>query len=423
MTTRRSSSSGPSDMMDLAEARELVLSRVRPVEPATLPVAQVRGRVVAQQVVARENIPGFVNSSMDGFAVRASDTLGGAARLRVVDAVLAGATSSLVVESGQAVRIMTGAPLPAGTDAVCMVEEALLEGTEVTINRVLQPGDYVRQIGDDTREGQELFVPGDVVSASGVGVLAGQGVTSLEVYPRPRVGVLSTGDEVVDHGGPLAAGQIRDLNRPMLLALIEESGCVAVDLGLARDTREEITRAISLAVGDCDAVVTTGGVSVGDVDFVKVALADLAPDAAFSLRVAMKPGKPFAFAVVGPRAVPVFGLPGNPVSTRVSFEMFVRPALRRRAGYATLERLSFHAVLDEPLERALDGKVHLLHVSVAWGVDGRPHVLDIARRDSHLLHAVSRANALAVVPEVGRLETGSTVRVIVLDTDSVGATP
>ncbi len=419
----RVSPRGSSELVELDDARTAVLSRVHPLEPVTLPLAELRGRVVAQAVVARENIPGFVNSSMDGFAVRARDTLSGSARLRVVDSVHAGATSSLVVQPGCAVRIMTGAPLPEGADAVCMLEDTVADGDHVIIHRVVTSGDYLRGIGDDTRVGQELFVPGDVLSPAGVGVLAGQGVSTLLVHPRPRVGVLSTGDEVVGDGGPLGAGQIRDLNRPMVLGLVEESGCVPVDLGIAPDTREAITRAIARAVESCDVVVTTGGVSVGDVDYVKVALTDLAPETAMSMRVAMKPGKPFAFAVVGPREVPVFGLPGNPVSTRVSFEMFVRPALRRRAGVAHVERFSVSAVLDHPLERPLDGKVHLLHVNVAWGDDGRVHVLDIARRDSHLLHAVSTANALAVVPTVARLDAGSSVRVIVLDTDSLGTPP
>ena len=412
-----------SELMDLADARELVLSRVRALDPVTVPLAQAHGRVLVQDVTAREDVPGFVNSSMDGFALRASDTGEDPARLRVVDAVLAGRPSERSLGPGEAARIMTGAPLPPGADAVCMIEQTRVEGEDVIIGRAVRPGEYVRHVGEDTRAGQALFAPGDVLSPAAIGVLAGQGIEAVSVVPRPRVGVLSTGDELVDDGGPLAPGQIRDLNRPMLLALIEEAGAEPVDLGVARDSFEAIRLAVAEGVASCDAVVTTGGVSVGDVDFVKVALADLAPADSHSLRVAMKPGKPFAFAVVGPTSVPVFGLPGNPVSTRVSFEMFVRPALRRLAGRGDVDRLIIEAVLDAPLERAMDSKVHLIHVHVARGDDGLAHVLDVARRDSHLLHAVSTANALAVIPEVARLETGSIVRVIVLDPDSLGEAP
>ena len=410
-----------SALLDLSDARAMVLSRVEALPPIELERSECRGRVIAERVLARENIPSFENSSMDGFALRASDTSTGRVRLRVMESILAGATSRLTLQPGEAVRIMTGAPLPAGADAVCMKEEAELNGEYVTITRVLHPGDYVRHVGSDTRLGDELFTPGDVVSASGIGVLAGQGLTRVRAYPRPRVGVLSTGDEVVDDGSPLRPGQIRDLNRPMLMALVEESGCEAVDLGIARDSRDDVRAALDAAASECDVVVTTGGVSVGDVDYVKVVLAELSPESALSLKVAMKPGKPFAFAVLGPRRVPVFGLPGNPVSTRVSFEMFVRPALRRRGGHRHLERLHLDAVLDTPLERERDGKTHLIHVDVGWGDDGRLHILDAARRESHLLHAVSRSNALAIVPDSSRREAGSSVRVIVLDAESLGA--
>jgi molybdenum cofactor synthesis domain-containing protein len=304
-----------------------------------------------------------------------------------------------------------------------MLEETSVDGDVVTIARALRPGDYVRQIGEDTAVGQTLFSPGDEVSAAGVGVLAGQGFAAVLVHPRPRVGVLSTGNELVAGSGPLGPGQIRDLNRPLLRALLEESGCIAVDLGTARDTREAVTDALRRGVDQCDAVISTGGVSVGDVDFVKLVLQELGGEDARWMQVAIKPAKPFAFAVVGPRRTPVFGLPGNPVSTRVSFEMFVRPALRALAGHRVRERPTLDAVLDTPLERTADGKVHLVHVRVQWGDGGGLHVTDAMRRGSHLLHASAGANALAVVADGATRAVGDRVRVMILDADSLGVAP
>lgn len=410
-------------MIDAREAQRFVLERVRVLAPAPWPIESARGCVVAAPVVAREAIPGFANSSMDGYALRASDVAAPGARLRVSDAVHAGDVASRPLAAGHATRIMTGAPLPEGADCVCMLEETSVDGDVVTIARALRPGDYVRQIGEDTAVGQTLFSPGDEVSAAGVGVLAGQGFAAVLVHPRPRVGVLSTGNELVAGSGPLGPGQIRDLNRPLLRALLEESGCIAVDLGTARDTREAVTDALRRGVDQCDAVISTGGVSVGDVDFVKLVLQELGGEDARWMQVAIKPAKPFAFAVVGPRRTPVFGLPGNPVSTRVSFEMFVRPALRALAGHRVRERPTLDAVLDTPLERTADGKVHLVHVRVQWGDGGGLHVTDAMRRGSHLLHASAGANALAVVADGATRAVGDRVRVMILDADSLGVAP
>jgi molybdenum cofactor synthesis domain-containing protein len=407
-------------MIELGEAQRFVLERVAALEPREWPLARARGCVVASHVVAREAIPGFANSSMDGYALRSSDATTPGARLRVVDSIHAGDVSALRLEAGQAMRIMTGAPLPDGADCVCMVEETVVEGDVVTIARTLGPGDYVRQIGEDTEVGQALFAPGDELNPTAIGVLAGQGFRTVLVHPRPRVGVLSTGNELVSADDPLGPGQIRDLNRPLLLALLEETGCTPVDLGTAKDTAAEITSALSRAVEDCDAVISTGGVSVGDVDFVKVVIGELGAGDARWMQVAIKPAKPFAFGVVGPRRTPLFGLPGNPVSTRVSFEMFVRPALRVMAGHLIRERITLDAVLDDALEPPTDAKVHLVHVTVGWGADGVLHVTDAMRRGSHLLNAIAGANAIATVAPDTACAAGDRVRVMILDADSLG---
>jgi molybdenum cofactor synthesis domain-containing protein len=356
---------------------------------------------------------------MDGFALRSSDTSSGSARLSVTDSVYAGDVSSLRLETGQAMRIMTGAPLPEGADCVCMIEEATVDGHEVLISRAIASGEFLRHVGDDTAIGQVLVSPGQELNAPGIGVLAGQGFSSVVVHPRPRVGVLSTGNELAASTDPLQPGQIRDLNRPLLLALLRQSGFTPVDLGVAGDTREEITRTLRDGVEECDAVVSTGGVSVGDVDYVKTVIADMGGGDARSMQVAIKPAKPFAFGVIGPRRTPVFGLPGNPVSTRVGFELFVRPALRTLAGHRTTERLMLDAVLDEAIVRPLDGKLHLVHVEAKMRDDGRVHVEGTMRRGSHLLSAIVGANAIAFVPEGAASGVGDVVRVMILDADGL----
>ena len=409
-------------MIELDEAQRFVFDSIRPLPPASCAIEDVNGCVVADAVTAKEAVPGFINSSMDGFALSAKDTLSGNVDLRVVATIHAGDVAPRRLEPGQAMRIMTGAPLPAGADCVLMIEEAVTEGDVVTVSRSVERGEFVRQIGDDIDVGQVLFEPGDELSAPGIGVLAGQGFTSVLVHPRPRVGVLSTGNEVVGGSDDLQPGQIRDLNRPLLLALLEQSGVTPIDLGIVRDTRIAISDALRHGVDTCDAVISTGGVSVGDVDFVKTVIGDLGGGDARWMQVAIKPAKPFAFGVVGATHTPIFGLPGNPVSTRVSFELFVRPALRRLAGHRVVERLTLDAVLDRPIDRPSDGKLHLVHVDARLRDDGCVHVEGSTRRGSHLLNAIVKANAIALVPVGAATGIGDTVRVIVIDPDSLVAT-
>ena len=410
-------------MIPLDEAKRFVLEGIVALPPRALPLEEALGCVVAEQIVAKESVPGFTNSSMDGFALRAHDTASGSVRLTITDAVMAGDVSSLRLGAGEAMRIMTGAPLPDGADSVCMIEEAVVEDdATVRIPRVIARGEHVRYPGDDIRAGQLLLTRGTELNAPNVAVLAGQGFTSAVVHARPRVGVLSTGNELSRSSGPLAPGQIRDTNRPLLLALLRQSGFTAVDLGVAEDTHEAITRHLAEGVAQCDAVISTGGVSVGDVDHVKHVIGELGGDHARWMQVAIRPGKPFAFGVVGAARTPVFGLPGNPVSTRVSFELFVRPALRTLAGHEHVERLSVHAMLDVVVPPARDGRLHLVHVSARMLDDGLVHVRSAARPGSHLLHAVADANAIALVPEGVRSDVGDTLRVIVLDAEALSAT-
>ncbi|HEV3267442.1 MAG TPA: gephyrin-like molybdotransferase Glp [Acidimicrobiales bacterium] len=403
-------------MISLGEARQFVLRGLDPLAPTKLTLENALDCVAAEVVTAREPSPRFANSAMDGFALRAVDTEGGSVRLRIVDAVFAGDVGSVHVGQGEAVRIMTGALIPEGADSVTMREEASVEadGSSVVIQRAARPGEFVRLVGEDVTVGQALLGPGDHISPALLGVLASQGVTSVLVHPRPRVGVLSTGNELSDATGALAPGMIRDSNRPSLLASLRQSGFTPVDLGVVGDTSSEISAAFQRGVHECDAIISTGGVSVGDADFVKSVLGELCGENASSMQVAIRPGKPFAFGVA-PSGLPFFGLAGNPVSTLVGFELFVRPALRLLAGFKELDRPTVNMVLDCAMPRRRDGKLHLVHVVARVHDDGLIHVESAARQASHLLSAITEANAVAMVPDGDGLDVGAMVSAMIID--------
>lgn len=408
-------------MISFDEARRFVLEGLTPLPSRDLALAQALGCVAAEEVTAREPSPRFENSAMDGFALRAVDTRGGSCRLRVTSAVFAGDSPSAPVGEGEAARIMTGAPLPAGADSVCLREATALDpdGATVVIEREVSLGEAVRRVGDDVAVGQVLVSAGDEFSPALLGVLASQGYSRVRAHPRPLVGVLSTGNELSDSSESLSLGVIRDANRPSLLASLRSSGFEARDLGIVGDTSEAITGALERGVATCDAIISTGGVSVGDADFVKSVLLELCGEEARSMQVAMKPGKPFAFGVTKDAGVPIFGLAGNPVSTLVGFEAFVRPALRLLGGHHVLDRLTLAMVLDCPMPRNRDGRLHLVHVVARVHDDGLVHVESVARQASHLLHAVARANAIIFVPEGDGADTGDFVRGMVLDADQL----
>ncbi|MHB8335204.1 MAG: molybdopterin molybdotransferase MoeA [Acidimicrobiales bacterium] len=404
-------------MIGAGEARSVVLAPLHPLAPVERALAETIGLVTASTVHATEPAPFFTNSAMDGFAVRGDDVTTNPMRLRIVDSVFAGESSEVVVGLGEAIRIMTGAPLPPGADTVCPREDTVVDedGRFVTLQRAVVPGDCVRHVGEDLTVGDTLVSPGDVVDPALLGTLAAQGITSLIVHPVPRVGVLSTGNELVEGPCRLGPGQIRDSNRPMLLAALRQSGFVPIDLGTVRDSKRDLRAAFEHARTTCDAVISTGGVSAGDADFVKVVLAELFVERAQSMQVAIRPGKPFTFAYDESTNTPFFGLAGNPVSTLVGFELFVRPALRRLAGHQDLERPSLSMVLDDDLVRRPDGKLHLVHGVCRIHEDGLVHVERLARRGSHLLFAVAGANCLIETPDGEGYRAGDTVRALLLD--------
>ncbi len=399
-------------MIPLEEARAVVLDACPPLPARSVPLLEAAGCVTAQAVVAGEDVPPFANTAMDGYAVRAGDTAAAPVHLRVVGTLAAGAPPAVEVGPGEAVRIMTGAPIPPGADAVVMVELTRAEdgGDWVVIEAAAGPGQHVRGAGEDLRVGQVVCKAGTVLSPGHVGVLASIGCETVPVVPRARVGVLSTGDELVAGSAPLRPGQVRDSNRPTLLALAAAAGCDAVDLGLVGDDEDEVTAAFERGVAACDAVVTSGGVSVGDYDYVKTVL-DRLGDMHW-WQVAIKPAKPLAFGRIG--SVPVFGLPGNPVSSMVSFELFARPALRRMMGHAAVDRPRVKALTDEDLRRRPDGKLHFVRVIASTGDDGRWHVRSAGGQASHLLHAMARANALALLPDGEGVAAGDAVETLLL---------
>jgi molybdopterin molybdotransferase len=395
----------------LEDAQALVLESCPPLQPVIVDRAAAGGLVLATEVVADEVVPPFDNTAVDGYAVRAVDVADVPVELVVVDEIAAGAAPTRAVGPGEAIRIMTGAPIPPGADAVVMVEDSERVGDDgVRLTRSVPAGAAVRRAGDDVRVGDVLFGAGTAITPTVDAVLASVNAGSVTVRPRARVAVLSTGDELVDDGSPLQPGQIRESNKTMLAALLAEAGCEVVDLGVVRDDEAELERVLRAAAADCDAIVSSGGVSMGDYDVVKAVLGRIA-DMTW-MQIAIKPAKPFAFGRLD--GVPIFGLPGNPVSSLVSFELLARPALRRMMGHGRLTRPHLVAVADAELGRQPDGKVHFMRVNGDFGDDGRYHVRPVSAQGSHQLAATALADAMAVVPDGPGVPVGGDVAVLLL---------
>ncbi len=397
-------------MISEREARDYVLDRCAVGEVIEASIAEAIGCVLAERIVAAEDVPPFVNSAVDGYAVRAADVAGAPVHLRVVGEVAAGGSTDRVVAAGEAIRIMTGAPMPAGSDTAVMVEDTeRIDGGQVLIRKAVSEGASVRGVGEDVPVGTELFSAGTVVRPAVAGVLASVNARRVSIYRRARVAVVSTGDELVNDGSPLRPGQIRESNKTMLLPLVSEAGCEAIDLGVVRDDEAALEKVLREAAGSYDAIVTSGGVSMGEYDVVKAVLSRIA-DMRW-MQIAIKPAKPFAFGLLasGDRGVPVFGLPGNPVSSMVSFELFARPALRKMLGHTELDRPTVVAVADDGLPRRPDGRTAYIRVAGAFGPDGRYHVRSVGAQGSHQLAATSLADALAIVPDGNGIEPGGSV--------------
>jgi molybdopterin molybdotransferase len=398
-------------MMPLEDAQAFVLDQCPPRPPVDLPRAEATGLVLAAPVISDEQVPPFDNTAVDGYAVRAADLTEPPVDLQVVGEIAAGDAPDRPVGPGEAIRIMTGAPMPQGADAVVMVEDSeMVDDSTVRLSAAVEPGAAVRGAGDDVQIGDEVLRAGLQITPPVQGLLATVNAQQVTVHPRLTVAVLSTGDELVDDGSPLRLGQIRESNKSMLVGLVADAGCDVIDLGVVADDEDELERVLRDVVDRCDAIVSSGGVSMGDYDVVKAVLGRIA-DMTW-MQLAIKPAKPFAFGRLD--GLPIFGLPGNPVSSLVSFELLARPALRRMMGHRRLTRQNLVAIADEDLRRRPDGKTHFMRVTGEFADDGRYHVRPVAAQGSHQLAATAIADAMAVVPDGDGIAAGTEVAVLLL---------
>lgn len=387
-------------MISWEEAARRVVAQSEPLPPQRVALREALDCFVAEDIVARLSLPPFDNSAMDGYAVAAADGKAGA-RLRLVGEQPAGADRHLRVGRGEAVRIFTGAPMPAGAAAVVMQEEATVEGGEIVLGTDVASGEFVRLRGGDIAQGQRMLARGTRIAPQTIGLLAAQGFESIEVGGRPRVALISTGDELVGAGGALQAGQIYDANAALLEALVRKCGAAIESNVHCADRSEEIENAVRAGAGS-DAMIITGGVSVGARDFVKEAIA--AAGGTIDLwRVAVKPGKPFLYGRAGGCAI--FGLPGNPVSAFTTFLLFVRPALLKMMG-ASEEALRLPTTFGELGESVANPseRPHFLRGELRGSVF-RP----VGRQESHALFGLARANALLLVQPGERFAEGEKV--------------
>ena len=401
-------------MIDFADALRRVIARAKPLAAESVPLTGSLGRTLAQNVRARAPIPPFAKATMDGYAVRADDSrpdaAGQAAELAVIEDLPAGRISRRAIGRGQAVRIMTGAPLPKGADAVVMVEDTEKAGTRVKIFRAVAPGDNIGRAGEDLEKGDLILEKGDLIGPAEVGMLAALGLASVRVVRRPKLAVIATGDEIVEPGKKAGPGCIWNSNGYSLLSLAIQAGTEASYLGIARDKNSQLKLKIQKA-RSADILVISGGVSVGDYDLVKEELRGLGVRPVFwQLRI--KPGKPTFFGVRGRQLV--FGLPGNPTSAMVMFHLFVRPAIDRMLGRKRPGLRSAKALLEQEITVRPGRSQFLRGVLVGEGpvlkVDPFPD------QRSGVLRSMVKSRVLIVVPaDSSRIEKGREVEILFLD--------
>jgi molybdopterin molybdotransferase len=408
-------------MVSVDEARERILAVFGPLPAMDFPIVDALGLVLAEDIIADRPLPPFANSAMDGFAVRAVDTAGASPGspvwLRVTGEAPAGSAATMCVEPGTAVRIMTGAPVPSGADAVVRFEDTdeaekadrRVEG-DVAVYRAAKPAANIRPAGEDVAAGSRVLAAGASLRPAEIGMLAALGRTHVAVHRRPRVAILATGDEVVDPGAPLGPGQIRNSNSSIVAAMVRRVGGDPILLGVARDTTAEL-RAKLAEARQADLIVTTGGVSTGDYDFVKHVLR---MDGGIDLwQVRIKPGKPLAFGHIG--GVPLLGLPGNPVAAAVAFEQFARPAIRKLLGHADLGIPTVQATLLDRIENP-GGRRHFVRVRVEPAGPGGYTARVVGSQGAGVLTSLVLGNGLLIVPEdVAVAEPGRVFAVQMLD--------
>jgi molybdopterin molybdotransferase len=401
-------------MIPVEEALDKVLSSIQPLGSEKVSILEALGRVCVEDILANRDIPPFNNSGMDGYAVRSEDIQYASpqhpVQLEVIEDLPAGFVPKKRVERGNGIRIMTGALIPEGADAVVPVEGSKKEGNFVSIFVSSLPGEYIRKAGEDVKKGECVISAGDLINPAEIGMLASLGRSSVAVYQRATVAILCTGEELVDVDGNLDGVKIVSSNSYSLAAQVKDCGAIPIQLGIARDRKEEIKEKLLQGIR-ADVLISSAGVSVGDYDFVKDVLNDMGVEIVF-WKVAMKPGMPVVFGTV--QGKPVFGLPGNPVSSMVSFEQFVRPSLLKMMGHRQLFRPVIDAILKEDIQKR-PGRRHFMRAFVAFE-KGQYFVTPTGAQGSGILKSMVKANGLMVIPEDREIvKAGEKVKVQLLD--------
>ncbi len=396
--------------MPVSKAREYIRAVLEPVTTfERLHIRDALGRVLAANVISPVDVPGHDNSAMDGYAVRFADLKPDAdANLKLIGTAFAGKPFDGKVSTGETVRIMTGAVIPQGADTVIMQERAKASGDSVSVTAVPQAGTNTRKAGEDLKKGEPALNKGQLVRPAELGLMASLGIGEVSVYRRLRVAFFSTGDELVSIGQPLGPGQIYDSNRYTLYGMLTRAGCEVLDMGVIRDTPEAIEKAFTEASETADVIITSGGVSVGEADYVKQIL-DRLGEVLF-WKIAMKPGRPMAYGKIG--GAHFFGLPGNPVAVMVTFYQFVRDALAVLQGQTTIKPLpTMKARCTAPIKKA-PGRTEFQRGILSRGEDGEWTVKPTGDQGSGILSSMSQAHCFIVLPtETGRLDAGAIVEV------------
>jgi molybdopterin molybdotransferase len=410
-------------ILSVEEALERILDVFSILSSEKVPILDALGRILAADIYAQGDIPPHANTAMDGYAVIAADTIGASpaapVKLRVIENLSAGYIAEKPVTPGTAIRIMTGAPMPEGADAVIMFEETLQKGDVVTLYNSVPARENVRFAGEDVKKGELILTAGKYLRAQEIGMLAALGYAVVHVIRRPKVAILATGDELVEVDAPLTPGKIRNANGYSNAAQVIKYGGIPLMLGIAKDDIQDLTQKIQTGLADgADLLLTSGGVSVGDFDVVKQVL--VAEGEMTFWRVRMKPGKPLAFGIIKSevngkmRSVPVLGMPGNPVSAMVSFELFVRAAIRKMSGFSDHNIPMIEVILDDPIP-SKDERRHYVRVYINQ-YDGVYHARLTGDQGSGILNSMVVANGLAIIPEnMSSTEAGIRVNAMWLD--------
>jgi molybdopterin molybdotransferase len=405
-------------MLTVTEASERILSEIKPLAPEAVPLRQALGRVLAEDISATVTMPPWSNSSMDGYAVRSADITpvmsGERVQLRVVATVAAGEFAPRALKRGEAMRIMTGAPIPGGADSVIRKEDTDGGSEKVEIREARDVWKNIRDAGEDFQRGDLLGKRGSPIKPALLGVLASSGIATVQVFGQPKVAIISSGNELVDlddFDEVIAARRIVSTNSYTLEALTRVAGGIPEDLGIASDTKASLKRKLD-AAADSDLIITSAGVSVGDLDHTRDVFASLGGKQKF-WKVKMRPGAPLAFGLL--KDVPWLGLSGNPVSAMVSFELFIRPALRKMQGYQTFFRRTVAVTLEEEVK--IGAKLtHFLRAIVTRQPDGALTARLTGHQSSGALTSMAKANALLIVPEMApKVPKGAQLKALMLD--------